>query len=209
MKRLKMLICLVMTAAFLFGCVTKPAEETIEETDRQYEIAGPAVAPAEDLLIMRIPNLGMEEGDAGRFSVNGYTAKLRVSGIDHVLSQKIVNEEDSAWLYQNLPGMTMVIADHYYQGFEAIKDSIPGETVAYLAKDGTVTAYRCVSIYPDSQNLGGDLVLSDGRVVQREICDGPMATYTCNDEIGISVTVVFWEPVMTMSVIRPGADTAQ
>ncbi len=208
MKRFKTLTCLVLAVGILFGCAAQQSDNSADDPEA-YNIAGPSIASPETMLVMRVPNLGMEEGDAGRFSVNDYTAMLKTSGSDHLLSQRIVNEEDSAWYYRNLTGLTSIIADHYYQGFETIKTAIPGETVAYLAKDGTVTAYRCVSIYPDGQNLNGDLVLNDGRVLQAEKGDGPLATYTCNDDVGISITVVFWEPIMTMSVIRPGAYTAQ
>jgi len=201
MRRFRLFACIMLAAALLFGCAQKPQEEVLqEEAEPSYENVGQAIPSMKNLSLFRVPNLGKEEGDAGRFSVNGYTARLCTSGIDHIKSQTIVNEEDSAWLYENLPGLTQIIADHYYQGFEVIKTAIPRETVAYLTREGKVTVYRCVSVYTDRQNVQGDLILSDGRIVQRANGDGPLATYTCNDEVGISVTVVFWEPLMTMSL---------
>lgn len=210
MRMIRTRMCLLLMFTLLFGCGRQPAaDESKEDPGREYEIIGPSIPSPETMLIFRIPNIGMEEGDAGRFSVGEYTARLRTSGSDHIQSQRIVNEEDSAWYYENLPGLTSIIADHYYQGLETIKTAIPGETVAYLAKEGTVTVYKCVSVYPDGQNLDGDLILSDGRVLQTSKGDGPLATYTCNDDVGISITVVFWEPFMTMSVITPGSYEAQ
>ena len=210
MKSSRLVAGILFAAVLLFGCAQKPREEVMpEETEQSYENVGQAIPSMEYLSLFRIPNLGMEEGDAGRFSVNDYTAKLCTSGSNYMKSQTIVNETDSAWLYENLPGLPQVIADHYYQGFETIKTAIPGETLAYLTRDGRVTIYRCVRVYTDRENLEGDLVLSDGRIVQRDKGDGPLATYTCNDDVGISITVVYWEPLMTMSVIRQGMYNAQ
>ena len=132
-------------------------------------------------------------GDIGRLEIPtvGYSAAL-YDGIPRgsAGSQQIVNNIDSAVWINIGYGATTYIGDHNYQGFENMKNSIPGVTRAYITwADGTTSSYVCVSvqynctktrtcIYDES---GTDIYLSGYSI----------AMCTCNYNSS-TVTVSYW-----------------
>ena len=200
------LTALLAAAAFILGMMSgcsrtgaprpSSSQEEVPESDPQ----GPVFIPFIRMRARMIPNLDLPDGTEGRFSVGDYTAALYGSTDDRE-RQRIVDDSDSAWYFPGMPGASEIIGDHNYQGFEEIYNAIPGETLAFLTFGDTTVSYVCVSVYRDCTNEDGSICLSDGRILQTDPGDGQLATYTCNDYTGRSVTVVFWEP-MAVSVVR-------
>jgi len=124
-------------------------------------------------------------GNAGRLYSEdiGISVKLEhydmmCEGNTNAEAQSIVNRPDSAiWMDYHI--RTMVIGDHYNQGFEAIKQSVPGETVLYLASPDGIQRYICRKVQKGHNNGetilaedGTDLLLSDPGGLLLYTCDG-------------------------------------
>lgn len=108
-------------------------------------------------------------------------------------AQKIVDREDTAiWMDYHID--TMVIGDHYNQDFEAIKQSVPGETVVYLVSEDGVQRYVCQKVekgHNDGETIlaedGTDLLLEDPGGLLLYTCDGSwknifIAQYTIDED---------------------------
>ena len=100
--------------------------------------------------------------------------------------QAITDRSDSA-AYLTTFHMPL-IADHKNQGFEAIKDSSPGETVAFLLTKSRVSEYLCSDIFIAS-NVEKDILDENGKSI--DDYDTDFALYTCNENWHHVTVVLF------------------
>lgn len=82
-----------------------------------------------------------------------------------------------------------VIADHKNQGFEAIKDCVPGETTAFLLTEKKVRQYRCLAIFT---GFNAERDITDQEGVSIDDYDADLCLYTCNEDWK-HVTIVLFE----------------
>jgi|GEM_PF-2695630 len=101
-------------------------------------------------------------------------------------SQSVVDAADSAGLFYAL-GQHLV-ADHNYQGFNAIKSCRTGME-AYLETSEGRQTFICTGITTGT-NVGNDIITSDGRSISK-VNRGGYTCYTCNENRS-SVTIVFF-----------------
>lgn len=147
---------------------------------------------------------GMTEGTLGRlYSPDlGINVGLNYSDMDSPSGpdvQYLVDMPDSALLMEYKGFSSFLVADHWNQGFEAIKSSVPELTAIYRVTSGSVTKYVCekvfggynVDAYHGIVDENGDFVL--------EMLDEGLCLYTCN-ESWRNVTVTFYKPVGTVDL---------
>ena len=93
-------------------------------------------------------------------------------------AQRIVDGPDTAiWMDYHIN--TIVIGDHYNQGFEAIKQSVPGETTLYMTSEDGTQKYICQNVqkgHNDGETIlaedGTDLLVADPGGLLLYTCDG-------------------------------------
>lgn len=119
-------------------------------------------------------------------------------GVDVALfnryTQSTVDNKDSAGTYRYNGGQ-MVIADHKNQGFSAMKNSVPEQTIAYINDGETIKTYICVDNNVGSNKSNGipyDLLDCNGDSIYLQNTGG-MCMYTCNDHWS-SITYTYWQP---------------
>ena len=92
-------------------------------------------------------------------------------------AQSIVNKEDTAiWMDWHIN--TIVIGDHYNQGFESIKKSVPGETVIYMISQDGMQKFICQDVQ-EGHNDGKTLLAEDGSNLLASD-PGGLLLYTCD-----------------------------
>ena len=107
-------------------------------------------------------------------------------------AQSIVDAYDSA-CYVGYPGLTTYIGDHYFQGFENIKSSVPGVTEAYIYwEDGSVSTYLCAEKHENGVNMGR-IYDNNGKDLYYSGYD--IALVTCNANVSKSVTITYWKRI--------------
>ena len=84
-----------------------------------------------------------------------------------------------------------VIADHKNQGFEAIKQCLPGRTIAFVLTPDSVTEYVCTSLCVGS-NVEDDILDAAGKTIDDSGAD--LCLYTCNEDWK-HVTIVFFRKI--------------
>lgn len=129
--------------------------------------------------------IGMQ-GNAGRIILPAVGYEMPLYNGAESSWAGIVDANNSA-LYTNYMGK-MMVADHAYQGFNAMKNS-PIGSIGYIVQNDQIIVIRCVSIY-DAINTGNGIIVGDRYA--DEMNDGSIFMYTCNDSTGVSVTVSFW-----------------
>ena len=109
-------------------------------------------------------------------------------------SQGIVDAHDSAAYMQDAWGLynSVLIADHWNQGFDAMKSSVPDATKAYAKTSSGTIEYICVANFT-GHNTGRDLTDDDYKRITNLYSDG-LIMYTCNDHWS-NVTITFWAPM--------------
>ena len=109
-------------------------------------------------------------------------------------SQGIVDARDSAAYMQDACGLynSILIADHWNQGFDAMKRSVPDATKAYIKTSSGTIEYICVANFT-GHNTGRDLTDNDYKRITNLYSDG-LIMYTCNDHWS-NVTITFWAPI--------------
>lgn len=172
---------LFIVGAFLFiapfiGVSTDINEDvayTITILDVSAEMARRAGMPGR----FTVPSLGI---DVALFEASPYSG-----------SQDIVDAKDSAAI---MPfGVQTLIADHNYQGFEAIKSAVPDKTLAYINDGQTVEVYICTKIGV-GENITTNLLDESGNFIS---CQNPggVCIYTCHF-LKNKITYTFWQPVV-------------
>lgn len=101
--------------------------------------------------------------------------------------QRITDAANSAALLTSFK--MPVIADHKNQGFEAIKSSVPEDTIAFVLTPDSVTEYLCSSIFTGT-NVENDILDSTGKSIDGLSSD--LCLYTCNENWR-HVTIVLFQ----------------
>lgn len=166
----------------------------VKTTARSTNYASSGNAPAS--------NMGGRLGDIGRLSIPsvGYSAAL-YNGLPlgSQGAQRIIDNYDSAcWLNYNMG--TVYIGDHNYQGFERMKQAIPGVTRAYITwADGTTSTYLCVSMQYNCRkqkayiyDQGNNLIFSSGYSIAMSTCNYDSQRDANGNSI---VTVSYWNEI--------------
>lgn len=104
--------------------------------------------------------------------------------------QSVCDRKDSAASWQNGAGLQRFIADHWNQGFDAIKKCVVG-TKAYMDNGETKTWYVCTSV-EDGHNTGLGLVDNNYQAFE-DRNQGGMTCYTCNGNWK-NIKIVFFAP---------------
>lgn len=142
-----------------------------------------------------IPECDGKPGDEGRLMIPdvGYSVALfNGSGMGEAYAQSLVDGWDSADYECNV-GQSEYIADHNTDGFESMKSSVPGSTLAYIYwTDGSCTTYKCVAIHHNAKwrYNGGDSVDENGVPITKAGYD--LVMQTCNSDDGSIITVSYW-----------------
>lgn len=140
-----------------------------------------------------------KRGNIGRLiisSVGVNVALFNTSIFDSDDSQPIVDRSDSAAYMEDATGYYgfVLIGDHRYQGFSAIKSSIPNRTIAKIDRGSRVDQYICVNKiigYNGYGDRGGLFDLNGNSIADSYY--GQLCLYTCNTDE--TITMTFWEPV--------------
>lgn len=122
------------------------------------------------------------EGMHGRLFIPdiGVNVALFTSSDDR--GQAVTDAQDSAWYFSLDDTPTMFIADHWNQGFGAIKQCIVGETEAYIITcNNTKIDYICTASFP-GHNLLKDMTDNDYNSILNTNTQGisRVVPYTCN-----------------------------
>jgi uncharacterized protein YgiM (DUF1202 family) len=138
-------------------------------------------------------------GNIGRLiisSVGVNVALFNTSIYDPDDSQPIVDRSDSAAYMEDAMGYYgfVLIGDHRYQGFSAIKSSIPNRTIAKIDRGSRVDQYICVNKiigYNGYGDRGGLFDLNGNSLA--DFYYGKLCLYTCNTDG--TITMTFWNPI--------------
>ena len=125
------------------------------------------------------------------FSIEGSGYSVQCYHGENYQWQEIVNAEDSALI---LPwnNNTLVLADHYNQGFSIIREAGPFLTTADLSDGIRYDRYICVAVIPDAYNAGNYLAYSDWSSIEADYPNS-LITYTCNTDYAPgTITVTVW-----------------
>lgn len=100
-------------------------------------------------------------------------------------AQRFVDAKDSAAYF--LAGNTMLVGDHWNQGFSKIKNCHAG-TLAYIYRGTSVQTLTCTGV---CSGINGDidLLYADG---SSATMGGGTLMYTCNGANYHDVTLTFW-----------------
>lgn len=101
------------------------------------------------------------------------------------MAQSLVDAVDSAAFFPF--GSSMLVADHWNQGFTRIKSCHAG-TKAYIYKGDSIEALTCTGISKGINN-DYDLLYADGASATT---GGGILMYTCNGANYHDVTITFW-----------------
>lgn len=148
-----------------------------------------------DLINTVAAEMPRRSGMSGRLTipdVNVNVALFEVSASDGAANQKITDKTDSAAF---IPwGNQWLVADHYYQGFEKMKNSKIG-TIAYINNGERMQAYICVE-KAAGKNVSYTLLDNKGNDLYNRNAGG-ICMYTCNVVIynGQDITYSLWQPV--------------
>ncbi len=118
---------------------------------------------------------------AKRSEVYQMTGRLRIPDINidvavfDTNAQEVVDAKDSAACFKS--GDTFLVADHWYSGFDRIKDCKVG-TVAYLDTGETVYEYICTEVFL-GHNTGKILTDSKNNSIMYDKNPEGLTVYTC------------------------------
>lgn len=198
-RTVKRAVCFIMIVLAVCGPKNVLAEEDSaieseisdqEEYLEEYEYPEESLEPmffltTEEVEHVRNSVADLPLGTAGRLYSEDIGLNVSVEHYDmfskrnsNAEAQKIVDRKDTAiWMDYHIN--TMVIGDHYDQDFEAIKQSVPGETVLYLVSRDGVQRFVCQKVekgHNDGETIlaedGTDLLLEDPGGLLLYTCDG-------------------------------------
>lgn len=135
-----------------------------------------------------------KQGTHGRFYIDDLFIDVAIYDVPGgAEAQEIIDAEDSAVF---MPfGVQDCIGDHAHQGnFTAIRNVVPGETIARVEYLGVVTEFVCTAVFHDGQNIRSTLIDGNGNDV-KTMNEGGLVTYTCNNDAGDSVTIAYWTQI--------------
>ena len=133
-------------------------------------------------------------GMIGRLTISDVNLSVALFGCPvYKNSQSIVDKKDSAaYLYAVDYYGYDLIADHNIDGFEKMKSSVAGKTIAVIDYGTYTQKYICTANFT-GWNTGSALVDNNGNDISGTN-DGGITMYTCNAISG-SVTITFWQPI--------------
>ena len=135
------------------------------------------------------------DGMTGRLyipDVNYDVALFEVSASDGAANQRVTDKSDSAAFMKW--GQQWLVADHYYQGFDKMKNAKPG-TIAYINNGERIQAYICTE-KAAGENVSYTLLDNKGNDLYDRNAGG-ICMYTCNVVIynGQDITYSLWQPI--------------
>lgn len=210
MRKLK-LFRLISAAFFLAACTgcacrtemasghaTKPSFEI------QKEFPGPQMGGTAHLFPDNSSELEERPGMTGRLYIPEDQIDVAVfdtRGMNAWGRQRAVDMEDSAAMFYL--EKQCVIGDHNLQGFQNIRKSEEGKTIAYFQKGNETEIYRCIETGKGT-NTGSTILDKNGKSV-KERNDESILLYTCNENWqNISYTV--WEQIPASELFRQQED---
>lgn len=133
-------------------------------------------------------------GMIGRLTISDVNLSVALFGCPvYQSSQSIVDKKDSAaYLYAVDYYGYDLIADHNIDGFEKMKSSVVGKTIAVIDYGTYTQKYICTANFTGWNN-GSALIDNNGNDISGTN-DGGITMYTCNAISG-SVTITFWQPI--------------
>lgn len=129
--------------------------------------------------------------DGGRLTIPsvGEDVAIYWSPLEEGHAQEVVDQKDSAAIWQDEDSGTLIICDHRSDGFEAIKFCKPG-CIAYIKQtDGSLRKLKCIGIDHKGRNLG---VILDGDKNRAAENGEDVMMYTCMQD-RTHVCIVYWE----------------
>lgn len=132
-------------------------------------------------------------GMIGRFyipDVEINVALFNVNNTDYNTRLAYADAEDSGLWFTDRN--MVVIGDHAYQGFDASKDVVPGETLCYVQAGADITAYVCAG-KGRGTNITSALLDEDGNRL-RDRKGYSFMTYCCADTTGKEIYYTLWIP---------------
>lgn len=178
-------------------------QENVTEAHQSPESVSEIEENKEDVITETTPTFTVldemfERGNIGRLTIPSFgvdVALFETSLYNYNHSQSIVDAADSAAYISDTMdeyGFT-IIGDHVYQGFHAIKQSVPG-TVLQIDRGTHVENYVCTEIFLGYNGYGnqGGMFDGEGNSVKGKN-DGGICLYTCNPDG--TITITFWQPV--------------
>lgn len=203
------LLSLISAAFFLAACTScachtevAPWYATKPSFEAQKELSGPQVGTAY-LFPGNSSELETRPGMTGRLYIPEDQIDVAVFDtreMDAGDRQRTVDREDSAAMFYL--GEQCVIGDHNLQGFQNIRQSEEGKTIAYFQKGNETEIYRCIET-GKGVNTGSAILDRNGKSV-KERNDESILLYTCNENWqNISYTV--WEQIPASELFRQPA----
>ena len=161
------------------------SDTIIEEVPKVQEAPQLAVITNNEEVTPIIWGIDGIQGNKGRLSLPsvGFSMPLYDNGPE---SWKTIVDNDNSALYTTYLNKGM-IADHSYQGFNAMKNCDTG-TIGYIIVGDTIYTIECASKYIGYNN--GYRIEINGNYAD-QMGDGSLYMYTCNDT-NRNVTVTFW-----------------
>lgn len=142
------------------------------------------------------PKSAWKDGMYGRLTIPSVGIDVGLyycTSDDGATSQSIVNAADSAAYIDQVNIDGALIADHNNQGFDAMKNSKPYETYAYIDFGSYTQTYVCTAIGL-GHNYDNDMVDWNGVSLNYGFISGGLAMYTCNENWQ-NITISYWQPV--------------
>ena len=158
--------------------------------------------PAESITIAKDPTMASEMfkinhsatilGDAGHFYIPSVELDVPIYYYKEE-HQAIVDAEYSAIYRKSFNGGCGYIADHASQGFNKIYQCKIGN-YAYIRTEKEIRVFKCIDIIY-GYNKKYDL-LTYARQYVSNIHWADLCCYTCNDEEGVNITMVFFKEIV-------------
>lgn len=179
---------------FTEEAVYSPVEESIYEfvpSEDPMQYADTSVWPGGQICFEDLDYADSSSWNGGRLVIGGVgiNVGLYSEGGD---AQAVTDAYDSACLIGTLRG-NVLVGDHSNQGFDRIRNAVPGITEAVVMTGSGNEAFICREIITDGRNLGYAIAGSDGLSIEDRY-ENSLITYTCNSGAGNdSITIVVWE----------------
>ena len=132
-------------------------------------------------------SLSLRRGAIGRWIIPDVQIDVAVFASNQ---QTVVDETDSAGWFSY--GQNTLIADHWNQGFNAIKQCTPGMT-AELQQETQTVSYICTRV-DTGFNTGTGILDNQGNDLIDYTEKNYVICYTCNDQKG-NITFVMFKPL--------------
>lgn len=175
----------------------EPNNNTIQTNDECFESADENIEVNISTTVIRktkLPSDG-DLGNYGRLYIPDVGWSMRLNWTDYIEMQDVVDKWDMGaitadWI--NEMG-ALLIGDHNHQGFNAMINSVPNKTIAYILRtNGVYEQYICRTIFYGHNTLDA---LTDSEY--HDIwCPYDIIMYTCaGDGTYSNVYISYWEKV--------------